>query len=84
MKRKHEAQLELRRTAERGCGSQTARDLVLSYNNGQDTGVYLRHIQDCPVLQAEGQTAVKERWSESQGKTKDSALQAGEIKVISC
>ena len=30
------------------------------------------------------QTVVKGRWSETQGKTRDCALQAGEIEVLSC
>lgn len=69
MKRKHEGQLELRKTAERGYCSKTAGDLVLSYHNGQDNEVYLHQVQDSPVLQAEGQAAVEGRGSESQGKT---------------
>lgn len=84
MKGKHERQLELRKRAERGYRSKATADLVLFYHNGQDTEVYLHQVQGCPVLQAESQTAVKGRWSESQGKTRDCALQAGKIEVLSC
>lgn len=54
MKRKHEAQMELKKTAERGNGSETTAVLGLSYCNGQDNEVYVCQAQASPVLWVAG------------------------------
>lgn len=48
MKRKHEAQLDLGKTAERGHGSQTAADLVLScHKTPRSTSAVSKTAQSC-------------------------------------